>query len=99
MRNVKWLVKGINEDIVDLNGGRTMTLSTVYKLSVSVSDVLQMLRSLKPDLFTEKVKIPNRVFIIDEINRGNISKIFGELITLIESSKRIGASEQLRAKL
>lgn len=99
VRNVKWLVKGINEDIVDLNGGRTMTLSTVYKLSVSVSDVLQMLRSLKPDLFTEKVKIPNRVFIIDEINRGNISKIFGELITLIESSKRIGASEQLRAKL
>jgi len=99
VRNVRWLVKGINEDIVDLNGGRTMTLSTVYKLSVSVSDVLQMLRSLKPDLFTEKVKIPNRVFIIDEINRGNISKIFGELITLIEPSKRIGASEQLRAKL
>ncbi len=99
VRNVRWLVKGINEDIVDLNSGRTMTLSTVYKLSVSVSDVLQMLKNLKPDLFKEKVKVPNRVFIIDEINRGNISKIFGELITLIESSKRIGASEQLRAKL
>ena len=99
MRNVRWLVKGINEDIVDLNGGRAMTLSTVYKLSVSVSDVLQMLRKLKSDLFKEEVKVPNRVFIIDEINRGNISKIFGELITLIESSKRIGASEQLRARL
>lgn len=100
-RDVKWIATGIKENIVSMNFGKTLTQLTVYKLkNIDQEAVKSLIVKYSQDKeVTIQENTGNYVFIIDEINRGNISKIFGELITLIESSKRIGEPEAMTAIL
>lgn len=78
---------------------------TLYELRPGSIDLEKLRAVLGPvgDADSTQATAPGaphaRVLVIDEINRGNVSRIFGELITLIEPSKRMGAPEALSATL
>jgi 5-methylcytosine-specific restriction protein B len=101
---VNWLAKGVSFDITGLNHGVKLTQKTMYELWRITWPSLQaaLLREgilLGDESMQERQESLPHVLIIDEINRGNVSRIFGELITLIESSKRMGAEEAVSVML
>ena len=102
VRDVNWICRDIKLSVLPINGGTQFTLKTVYPLTRlswgSLVEYLKETGNIKHEVEDVSGPLPY-VLIIDEINRGNVSRIFGELITLIESSKRSGESEALSLQL
>lgn len=103
-RKAKWLYTGNNipiSKIYDKNLSQ-QSIYGFYKEKKGVVDNGGIKIDVLNEIITGEIndkKEENYVLIIDEINRGNVAQIFGELITLIEPSKRLGNSEEMKAIL
>ncbi|RZL69810.1 MAG: hypothetical protein EOO93_00430 [Pedobacter sp.] len=93
-RKVEWLAKNINQTPA-IFFNKNISQQTIYEFYEA--DVKR--QAFESFFSTAPTKDKNYVLIIDEINRGNVSAIFGELITLIEESKRKGNEEALEVTL
>jgi 5-methylcytosine-specific restriction protein B len=100
-RAVKWLWHSEKSLARELIFGKSFSQRTVYPLDRSLVDwdALDQIVGSSGDASETSGEPQNFVLIIDEINRANISKVFGELITLIEPDKREGCSNAISVTL
>lgn len=97
-RTVEWLSKDDEYEVLSINDSTKLPRKSVCVLHRVTADKILGLLKKDANITVDENAEPH-VFIIDEINRGNISKIFGELITLIENTKREGEEEAATAIL
>ena len=92
-REVEWLYTDIDLPIKQIYGSY-FSQQSIYQMTESKFDLSYFTKSQIKERKSEKY-----VLIVDEINRGNVSSIFGELITLLEEDKRKGNKEELEVIL
>ena len=97
-RNVEWIFTDKLIPVTEIYN-KNLSMQTIYQLIKSEVKQEFFVKDKKVDLINLPKNPKNYVLIIDEINRGNVSSIFGELITLIEKDKRAGSDEELSVRL